>query len=284
MDSARPTPNARILIVEDEALIAADLGDALQHQGFEIVGMVATAERALQTIEQGVPDLALLDIHLRGRGDGIDVGRKLRELRVPFVFLTANSDPATLGRAEAVEPSGYLVKPFDERTLYATVRMALFRAEADRERESRRAMLVSAVDRIDRPVLGLTSQARIRWANAPASQAGVTDGMELHRALKQIGRPELEPGVRAALAGEAEAPEGGGSFRLVAAERGHVLIIGEAPDAPLCLCAWCQKARNDEAEWEPIESVLRQRYGLGVTHGICNACVDTHFTDFGVDP
>ena len=148
----------RILIVEDEALIAADLADALSEQGYAIAGIVGTGNEAIDAVAKTPVDLVLLDINLRGELDGIQAASSLPEPRPPVVFLTAHGDDGTLRRAESVEPAGYLVKPFEERTLYATVRMALYRSRAERERKARLAMVSSALDRIDRAVVRMVVQ------------------------------------------------------------------------------------------------------------------------------
>jgi len=266
----------RILIVEDEALIAADLADALSEQGYAIAGIVGTGNEAIDAVAKTPVDLVLLDINLRGELDGIQAASSLPEPRPPVVFLTAHGDDGTLRRAESVEPAGYLVKPFEERTLYATVRMALYRSRAERERKARLAMVSSALDRIDRAVLALDPDHIVQLTNAVASKAGARSGVPLVDALRALGREDLLPRVAASMAGEAEAS----GFEVVTTEHGCIVILGNAAEAPLCLCAWCHKARDDAGDWQEVESVLRSRYALELTHGICKTCVETHFSDF----
>lgn len=266
----------RILIVEDEALIAADLADALSDQGYHIAGIVGTGQDALKAVQDTPVDLVLLDINLRGDLDGIQVASSMVEPRPPVVFLTAHGDDGTLRRAEHVEPAGYLVKPFEERTLYATVRMALYRSAAERERRARLAMVSSALDRIDRAVLALDGDHVVQLVNAVAEQGGAKVGMPLPEALTSLGRSQLLPRVRGVLEGTASQS----GFELVETDHGCILILGSATEAPLCLCAWCHRARDDEGDWQEVESVLRSRYALELTHGICKTCVDTHFSDF----
>lgn len=269
---------ARILIVEDEALIAADLADALESQGYTITGVAGTGDLALRLAEEQQPDVVLCDVHLRGRLDGIEVAEKLRPNGAPLVFLTAHGDPTTLARAEAVEPAGYLIKPFDERTLFATLRMALFRAAAERERSQRRAMVASAVERIDRPVLGFTADGHVIWVNSLARDQGSRRGQTIAEAFAALGRPGLAQAVQRAREDESAPTEG---FQLErTGEDACVVIVGSTAEVPLCLCAWCQRARGEDAEWVDLEQVLRHRYGLALTHGICHSCVETHFSDF----
>ena len=120
-----------ILIVEDEALIASDLQMRLEDMGYRVVGVAATGKEALKLIAEKRPDLVLMDIVLRGEMDGVDVARRVKELRVPVVFLTAYSDPETIGRARRAGAYGYLLKPYDDRTLKVTVETALKRYRAD---------------------------------------------------------------------------------------------------------------------------------------------------------
>ncbi len=126
----------RVFVVEDEALVAMELEDRLITLGYSVVGVAADGDAASRAIRETKPDLVLMDIHLAGSRSGIDVAAELRaaELDLPVVFLTAYSDPALLERAKHVEPAGYLVKPFEERELHATVQMALYKHRAEEER------------------------------------------------------------------------------------------------------------------------------------------------------
>jgi signal transduction histidine kinase len=136
---------ARLYIVEDESLIAMELEDRLRRLGYEIAGRAARGEVAMRELAALQPDLVLMDIQLTGGLSGVDIAGWLQaELQIPVIFLTAFSDPALLARAQHVEPLGYLVKPFEERELHATIQVALFRhrsgAERRRADEERRAL------------------------------------------------------------------------------------------------------------------------------------------------
>ncbi len=124
----------RILIVEDEALVARDLGDRLEALGYQPAGLAASGEQALALARQSRPDLVLMDIHLQGGMDGIAVALDLRrQFRIPAVFLTAYSEDSTLERAKQAEPYGYLLKPFEDRELRAALEIALHRHTLDEE-------------------------------------------------------------------------------------------------------------------------------------------------------
>lgn len=116
----------RILIVEDELLVAADLQEALERQGYEVPAAVRSGEAALQVLPAVRPDLVLLDINLRGQLTGIETAARIRAaLPVPFIFLTGLADRATLDQALAEHPAAYLVKPFVERDLAIAIDLAV---------------------------------------------------------------------------------------------------------------------------------------------------------------
>ena len=118
----------RVLIVEDEALIALDLEHRLRRLGFEVVGVADHRDEAVALFAETKPDFVLMDIVLRGREDGIAMAQAIGDSSdVPVIFLTAFADDATIGRASEVSPYGYIIKPIDERALVATISMTLAR-------------------------------------------------------------------------------------------------------------------------------------------------------------
>src|ERR1700733_4741535 len=115
----------KIGIVEDEMLIAERIKTILDSLGYEVAGPCGTYTDALQMLGNEKPDLVLLDIRLSGAKDGIDVATEIREkFDIPFIFLTANSDAATLERAKKVNPPAYLVKPFTKDDLFTSIEIA----------------------------------------------------------------------------------------------------------------------------------------------------------------
>jgi two-component system cell cycle sensor histidine kinase/response regulator CckA len=130
----------RVLVVEDEALIAEDLRERLTRLGASVVGLVDTAEAAVDTAIRTRPDIVLMDIWLRGERDGIAAANDIRDaIEAPVVFLTSHSDRATLERAKGSTPFGYVLKPFDERELFIALEMASHRHAIERAlRESER--------------------------------------------------------------------------------------------------------------------------------------------------
>lgn len=123
---------AKVLIVEDEFIIAAHLRTIVEGLGHEVIGVADRATDALALLRGAaeLPALVLLDITLRGELDGIDLASRLRaEFALPFVFVTSLADAVTVARAKQARPLGYLVKPFDEQEVFVALEMALAAAE-----------------------------------------------------------------------------------------------------------------------------------------------------------
>ncbi len=162
VDAPPPQARTKVLIVEDEGIVARDLKRRLEKQGFEVTGIADNAVDALRLAVENPPDLALMDIIIQGDRDGIATALELRTRHdIPVVFLTAHSDMATIQRARSVLPYGYLVKPFEERELLTTIEMATYRHQTDaRQRLYQRAisattvgMLVTDARQPDHPII-----------------------------------------------------------------------------------------------------------------------------------
>ena len=116
----------KILIVEDEPIIAADLEDRLQGMGYEVFEPQESGEAALQLLQRELPDLILMDVELDGQLDGIETAQRInREQAIPIIYLTSNSDKATFERARATRPAAFLSKPFRGRDLQHAIVLAL---------------------------------------------------------------------------------------------------------------------------------------------------------------
>jgi CheY-like chemotaxis protein len=120
-------------VVEDERLIARDLQGKLQKLGFDVAGLAGSKVEAIEIVERTMPDLVLMDIHLRGPFDGIEAACEIRgRLEIPVVYLTGHSDPETMKRAKQAEPYGYLLKPVNVSELQATLESALAQRDAEK--------------------------------------------------------------------------------------------------------------------------------------------------------
>jgi signal transduction histidine kinase len=137
----------RVLIVEDERIVALNLKQRLMKQGYNVCALATSGATALHEITKERPDVVLMDINIEGDIDGIEtVSRIPPEFQTPVIYLTAYSEQATLDRARETKPYGYLLKPFSERELHATIQMVLARRQADvaaRETERRLEQLVA---------------------------------------------------------------------------------------------------------------------------------------------
>ena len=122
-------PTKKIIIVEDEPIISADLAGHIRKMGHLVVGRAFNSEKALDLIAIHQPDLILLDINIKGTKDGIEVAEIINEkYKIPFIFITSYSDSETLDRVKVTMPYGFIVKPFNDRDIISTIEIALFRA------------------------------------------------------------------------------------------------------------------------------------------------------------
>lgn len=135
MDRAPTTEaKARILVVEDELIIAKGLEKRLRALGYTVTDTVASGEEGVVSAKETRPDLVLMDICLQGKMDGVTAAEKIRiETGIPVVYLTAFADSDTLSRAKVTEPFGYIVKPFQDFTLKSSIEMALYKHRMERE-------------------------------------------------------------------------------------------------------------------------------------------------------
>jgi hydrogenase-4 transcriptional activator len=136
---------ARILVIEDEALVARELKSRLTNLGWDVAG-IAYGRDGIELARETQPDLLLSDIHLKNGVDGIEVAMQIQAERdLPVVFLTAYSDQDTVDRAKAASPFGYIIKPVENRDLQITIEMALYRFRTDRELKETKQLLETAL-------------------------------------------------------------------------------------------------------------------------------------------
>jgi PAS domain S-box-containing protein len=145
----------KILIVEDERITAEDLADILSGLGYEVSGVVSSGAEAIRLAETSPPDLVLMDIRIKGDMDGAETARILRErFDIPAVYLTAHADRETLERAKQARPIGYIVKPFHESELHASVEIALYKHRHDRRAVIRQQHITDVLSSL---ILGIIS-------------------------------------------------------------------------------------------------------------------------------
>ena len=161
----------RLVIVEDEAILALDLQRHLTRAGFDVRGVAADSEAALAMVEAERPDLVLMDIRIQGPRDGIETAAALRaRFDVPVVYLTAHSDPKTIERAQLTEPMGYLLKPFKKPDLQNVVTIALARSSSERKLRRREEALRVTLSCIGEAILTTDPEGRVTYLNLAAEQ------------------------------------------------------------------------------------------------------------------
>ncbi len=123
-----------VLVVEDESIVSKDIQNTLTKLGYKVVGAASTGEKALALVKSESPDIVLMDIMLKGDLNGIETAKNIKEnYNIPVIFLTAYADEATLNKAKKAEPYGYIIKPFKEQDLQATIEMVLYKFEKEQE-------------------------------------------------------------------------------------------------------------------------------------------------------
>ncbi|HNX49253.1 MAG TPA: sigma 54-interacting transcriptional regulator [Thermoanaerobaculaceae bacterium] len=177
----------RILIAEDEGIVARDIESRLELLGYEPVGWVVSGEEAIRAAEELRPDLVLMDIRLQGMVDGIDAARELkRRLDLPVVFLTAHADTSTLHRVREAQPLGYLLKPFQDKDLEIAIALAIVRHAAESGIRAREKWLSTTVRSIGDAVIATDERGAVRLMNPVAEE------LTGWRALDAVGRPLME--------------------------------------------------------------------------------------------
>lgn len=160
---------ANILVVEDEPITARDIAECLEQQGHTISNIVATGHEALLSAARARPDLAIMDIRIQGAMDGVSTALRLQsEYETPVLYLSAYADARTVERVKETIPYGFVMKPFDARTLQAAVGVALSRRRADSAVCRRAEWLSTLVEAIGDGVLATDATGLLRFANRVA--------------------------------------------------------------------------------------------------------------------
>ncbi len=191
--------NVRIAICEDERIVSLDIAKFLERNGYECAGSFDSAEGLLQYLEMEKPDLVLMDIHLKGKMDGIEASSIIfTRFMIPVILLTAYADTATIERAKITQPYAYVLKPYDERELKTAIELGLYRATMERKLRDSEALYRGLFSG------GLTAQCLISGDGiiseknqAFSALAGVGEGIVLFNDL--IPEPEFRGHVDACL-------------------------------------------------------------------------------------
>ncbi|NJA06675.1 EAL domain-containing protein [Methylococcaceae bacterium WWC4] len=163
---------SKILIVEDEGIIAMDIRRQLEGFGYQVVATAFSGGQAITLANQHKPDLVMMDIVLKGEMDGISAAQAIVEsLRIPVIFLTAYSDSATLARAKATGAYGYLIKPFRPDELHASIEVALYKHQLERKLKESEQWFGKTLRCISDAVIATDTDSRVRFMNPVAEDA-----------------------------------------------------------------------------------------------------------------
>ena len=161
----------RILIVEDERIVAKDIEASLINMGYKIAGIASSGEEAVKKAKEENPDLILMDIVLQGDMDGIEASQRIRLCRfIPIVYLTAYADIETLDRAKLTQPFGYIIKPFEDRDLRTTLEMALYKHKMEKNLIESEEWFSTTLKSLGDAVIALDANGIVKFMNPVAEE------------------------------------------------------------------------------------------------------------------
>lgn len=159
----------RILVVEDESIVALDIRYRLSKLGYEVVSLVETGEEAVSLVPEVAPDLILMDIMLAGEMDGIQAAGIITERwDVPIVYLTAYADEETLNRVKRTQSFGYIIKPFDDREIHTAIEMAHYKHNSEKRRREDRQWLQTTLNSVGEGVISSNAEGMVSYCNRKA--------------------------------------------------------------------------------------------------------------------
>jgi len=161
----------RIMIVEDEKIVAKDIQRMLERIGYVVPAAVSSGTEAIQKAEEAQPDLVLMDIMLKGDMDGVETAEHIRSrFQIPVIYITAYADDRTLNRAKVTEPYGYILKPFHEKELHITIEIALYKDRMERKLRESERWLSTTLKSIGDAVITADADGNITFMN-PVAQS-----------------------------------------------------------------------------------------------------------------
>ncbi|TGK02587.1 response regulator [Leptospira langatensis] len=184
----------KILVVEDEIIVAVNLGQKLKKLGYDLVGITSSGEEAIQKAEENHPDLVLMDINIEGNLDGIQTAELLRNrFQTPVIYLTAYADENTLNRAKRTQPLGYIVKPFESDQLRSSIEVALYKNELEHRNRKNEESLKSTLNQLESGIITTDENGLILFCNPMAEKiTGVSYAECIGQSLSKILKLEEE--------------------------------------------------------------------------------------------
>jgi PAS domain S-box-containing protein len=240
----------RILIVEDEGIVAKDLAHTLERLGYGVIGIVSSGEQAIDEAAGSQPDLVLMDIKLNGAVDGIEAAEQIRiRLDVPVVYLTAYADERTLQRAKVTEPFGYVLKPFQKTELRSAIEMALYRHEMERRLKESERRFRSLIENASDVITLLDGDRTIRYISPAVDKVlGYEPESLVDRDMLDFLHPHDAARIKRVMAEASREPS--------------VFHLGEA------------RFRHKDGSWRWLDSIGNNQLDTAAVKGIVVNCRD----------
>jgi len=222
----------RILVVEDEGIVAEDIKDILRSLGYSVCSVASSGEEAITRAGETHPDLVLMDIMLGGKKDGVEAAEQITaRFDVPVVYLTAYADDSTLERAKITGPYGYIVKPFEERDLHSAIEVALHKHQMDRKLRRRERLVSATLGGIGDMVVSTDVSGNLTFMNPAAEvltgwKQDEARGKPLGDVLRIVRGDTREPAERLLN----RVVRGGG---IAAIEDNHLLVTEDGTKLPV---------------------------------------------------
>ncbi len=187
-DPSQTAERTKVLVVEDEIIVARDICNMLQSLGYKAIGVTSTSEEAIRTAKKKSPHIVLMDIMLQGKMNGVEAADFIyTQLNIPIVYLTSYADENTIQRAKKTEPFGYLLKPFEERDLQTTIEIALYKFSMERKLKRREKWLSTILKNIGDGVIATDELGRVNFINKQGEEiTGWKLGDACNKNLKKI--------------------------------------------------------------------------------------------------
>ncbi len=266
----------KVLVVEDEGLVARDVENMLKSLGYEVPAVVSTGEMAIRSAQELLPDLVLMDIVLKGDVSGIAAAEKIWEnLKIPVIYLTAYADEKTLQEAKKTDPFGYILKPFEERELQTAIEMALYKSGMEKKLRERERWLSTVLQSIGDGVIATSEEGRVTFMNPLAERiSGLRQVEALGKPLEKVFKtsPETQHPLFPATGTDASGGDGRGTTtesllitrdgRRVPLEESFAPIIDDKRNVigKVLVFRDIEERKNAEAElkrsWEKLKKAL----------------------------